>query len=96
MIIPTELFFNCSLVILSHGTSSHVMPVVVASSHVMPMVEASSHVMAVVVASSHVMPAWACAMAGIYGCGHFFQSFCLETMDSAAIETSKLSSEFEY
>ena len=86
MIILTELVFYCSLVILSHGTSSHVMPMVVASSHVMP----------VVVASSHVMPAWACAMAGIYGCGHFFQSFCLETMDSAAIETSQLSSEFEY
>ena len=68
MIILTELVFYCSLVILSHGTSSHVMPVVVAS--------------------SHVMPAWACAMVGIYGCGHLFQSFCLETMDSAAIETS--------
>lgn len=78
MIIPTELVFYCSLVILSHGTSSHVMLVVEASSHVMP----------VVVASSHVMPAWACAMVGIYGCGHLFQSFCLETMDSAAIETS--------
>ena len=68
MIIPTELVFYCSLVILSHGTSSHVMPVVVAS--------------------SHVMPARAGAMAGIYGCGHLFQSSCLETMDSAAIETS--------
>ena len=86
MIIPTELVFYCSLVILSHGTSSHVMPVVEANSHVMPMVEASSH----------VMPAWACAMVGIYGCGHLFQSFCLETLDSAAIETSLLSSEFEY
>lgn len=62
MIILTELVFYYSPVILSHGTSSHVMP----------MVEASSHVMPVVVASSHVMPAWACAMAGIYGCGHFF------------------------
>ena len=78
MIILTELVFYCSLVILSHGTSSHVMLVVVASSHVMP----------VVVASSHVMPAWACAMVGIYGCGHFFQFFCFEAMDSAAIETS--------
>lgn len=78
MIILTELVFYCSLDILSHGTSSHVMP----------MVEASSHVMPVVVASSHVMPARAGAMAGIYGCGHFFQSSCLETMDSAAIETS--------
>ena len=68
MIILTELVFYCSLDILSHGTSSHVMPVVVAS--------------------SHVMPARAGAMAGIYGCGHFFQSSCLETMDSAAIETS--------
>ena len=88
MIILTELVFYYSPVILSHGTSSHVMPVVVASSRVMPMVEASSHVMPVVVASSHVMPAWACAMVGIYGCGHLFQSFCLETLDSAAIETS--------
>ena len=78
MIILTELFFNCSLVILSHGTSSHVMPMVEASSHVMPMVEASSH----------VMPARAGAMAGIYGCGHFFQPSCLEAIDSAAIETS--------
>ena len=78
MIILAELVFYCSPVVLSHGTSSHVMP----------MVEASSHVMPVVVASSHVMPAWACAMAGIYGCGHLFQSSCLETMDSAAIETS--------
>ena len=86
MMILAELVFYCSLDILSHGTSSLVMP----------MVEASSHVMPVVVASSHVMPAWACAMVGIYGCGHFFQSFCLETMDSAAIETSLLSSEFEY
>ena len=68
MIILTELVFYCSLVILSHGTSSHVMP----------MVEASSH----------IMPARASAIAGIYGCGHLFQSFCLETMDSAAIETS--------
>ena len=78
MIILAELVFYCSPVVLSHGTSSHVMP----------MVEASSHVMPVVVASSHVMPARAGAMAGIYGCGHFFQSSCLETMDSAAIETS--------
>ena len=76
MMILVELVFYCSLVILLHGTSSLVMP----------MVEASSH----------VMPAWACAMVGIYGCGHLFQSFCLETMDSAAIETSLLSSEFEY
>ena len=68
MIILAELVFYSSPVVLSHGTSSHVMP----------MVEASSH----------VMPAWACAMAGIYGCGHLFQSSCLETMDSAAIETS--------
>ena len=68
MIILAELFFYCSLVILLHGTSSLVMP----------MVEASSH----------VMPAWRSALAGIYGCGHLFQSFCLETMDSAAIETS--------
>ena len=78
MIILTELVFYCSLVILSHGTSSHVMPVVEASSRVMPVVEANSH----------VMPARAGAMAGIYGCSHLFQSFCLETMDSAAIETS--------
>ncbi len=78
MIILAELFFYCSLVILLHGTSSLVMPMVEASSHVMPVVEASSH----------VMPARAGAMAGIYGCGHLFQSFCLETMDSAAIETS--------
>ncbi len=68
MIILTELVFYYSPVILLHGTSSHVMPVVEAS--------------------SHVMPARAGAIAGIYGCGHFFQSFCLETMDSAAIETS--------
>ena len=68
MIILAELVFYCSLDILSHDTSSHVMPVVEAS--------------------SHVMPARAGAMAGIYGCGHFFQSFCLEAMDSAAIETS--------
>ena len=58
MIILTELVFYYSPVILSHGTSSH------------------------------VMPARAGAIAGIYGCGHFFQSSCLETMDSAAIETS--------
>jgi len=31
--------------------------------HVTPMVETSSH----------VMPAWACAMAGIYGCGRIQQ-----------------------
>ncbi len=78
MIILTELVFYYSPVILSHGTSSHVMPVVEANSHVMPMVEANSH----------VMPARAGAMAGIYGCGHLFQPFCLEAMDSAAIETS--------
>ena len=78
MMILVELVFYCSPVILSHGTSSHVMPMVIASSHVMQMVEASSH----------VMPARAGAMAGIYGYCHLFPSFCLETLDSAAIETS--------
>ena len=38
--------------------------------------------------SSHVMPMRKGAVAGIYGCCHLFPSFCLETLDSAAIETS--------
>ena len=78
MIILTELVFYYSPVILLHGTSSHVMPVVEASSRVMPVVEANSH----------VMPARAGAMAGIYGCSQLFQPSCLEAIDSAAIETS--------